>query len=140
MSPGVLPIAPRARPRRIRRDTDPPLLPHWSDVPPRRSPDDESVRLPLTPTAAATLRDLVSWAADTAILLTRGCPEDRAAIDQVRTFAHAWLAGEPCPELEMHDVLVTAAALMSGIDLRLQRALSNLDDDARDAIAAALLA
>jgi hypothetical protein len=139
MSPGVLPIAPRVRPRRIRRDTDPPLLPHWSDVPPRRSPDDEPVCLPLTPTAAAALRDLVSWAADTALVLTRGCPEDRAAIEQVRTFAHAWLAGKPCPELEMHDVLVTAAALMSGIDLRLKRALSKRDYNSRDVFADALI-
>jgi hypothetical protein len=140
MSPRVPPRAPQAHPRRIRRDEDLPFLPHWSDVPPRRSPGEEPVRAPLTPTVAGTLRDLVSWAADTAILLTRDCPEDRAAIEQVRAFAHAWLAGEPCPELEMHDVLVTAAALMSGIDLRLKRALSTLDDDDRNAIIAVLFA
>jgi hypothetical protein len=115
-------------------------LPHWSDVPVRHPSDDDTVRSPLTPTVAAMLRDLVSWAADTAIVLTRDCPEDRAAIEHVRAFAHAWLAGAPCPELEMHDVLVTTAALMSGIDLRLQRALANLDDGDRDAIAAVLLA
>ena len=85
-------------------------LPHWSEVPsdlPRTRP---------SPNVAAVLRDLVSWAADIAILLTRGCPEDRTAIERVRSYAYAWLAGESCPDVTIDDVLTTVAALMAGID------------------------
>jgi hypothetical protein len=83
------------------------------------------------------LRDLVAWAADIAIILTRGCPEDREAIDRVRTAAYAWLAHEPCPDVAIDDVLTTAAALMAGIDKSLGGTLSPDEDDERRATGAA---
>jgi len=107
-------------------------LPHWSEVasdPPRARP---------SPSVAAVLRDLVSWGADIAILLTRSCPEDRDAIERVRRYAYAWLAGESCPEVSIDDVLTTAAALMAGIDRNLGGTTS--DDDERHAIGAAVAA
>ena len=107
-------------------------LPHWSEVPsdpPRARP---------SPSVAAVLRDLVSWSADIAILLTRGCPEDRDAIERVRRYAYAWLAGESCPEVSIDDVLTTAAALMAGIDRDLGGTIAS--DDERDAIGAAVAA
>lgn len=104
-------------------------LPHWSEVPsdpPRARP---------SPSVAAVLRDLVSWGADIAILLTRGCPEDRDAIERVRRYVYAWLAGESCPEVVINDVLTTAAALMAGIDRNLGGTTS---DDECHAIGAAV--
>jgi hypothetical protein len=65
---------------------------------------------------AAILRDLVSWGCDIAVVVTGGCPEDRSAIERVRSYAHAWLIGNPCPDIEMDDVLTTVAAAMAGID------------------------
>src|SRR6185503_4171162 len=100
-----------ARPPRGTRDVDSPILRHWSEVP--EEPPDKPRPAKLTPAIASALRDLVTWAADLAIALTEGCPEDRTAIEQVRACALAWLDGEPCPELEIREVLVTAAALMS---------------------------
>jgi hypothetical protein len=88
---------------------------------------------------AAILRDLVSWAADIAILLTRACPEDRDAIERVRRCAYAWLAGESCPEVSIDDVLTTVAALMAGIDRDLGGTTPD-DDDERHAIGAAVAA
>ncbi len=107
-------------------------LPHWSEVPsdpPRARP---------SPSVAAVLRDLVAWGADIAILLTHGCPEDRDAIERVRRYAYAWLAGESCPEVSIDDVLTTAAALMAGIDRNLGGTTS--DNDERHAIGAAVAA
>lgn len=104
------------------RASSTPLLPHWSEVssePPRARP---------SPSVAAVLRDLVSWGADIAILLTRGCPEDRVAIERVRGYAHAWLAGESCPDISIDDVLTTAAALMAGIDRNLGGTTSDEDE------------
>ena len=105
-------------------------LPHWSEVgsdPPRARP---------SPSVAAALRDLVSWGADIAILLTRGCPEDRDAIERVRHYAYAWLAGQSCPEVSIEDVLTTVAALMAGIDRNLGG--TTPDDDERHAVGAAV--
>lgn len=130
--------AHHARPRRGSRDPDSPTLRHWSEVP--EEPPDKRRPAQLTPAIASALRDLVAWAADLAIALTESCPEDRAAIEQVRACAFAWLDGEPCPELEIREVLVTAAALMSGIDLRLRHSTPNLDDADRHAIGAAIVA
>lgn len=109
-------------------------LPHWSDVdpdPPRPRP---------APTVAAVLHDLVSWGADIAIVLTRGCPEDRDAIERVRHFAHAWLANQSCPEVSIDDVLTTTAALMAGIDRTVGGTLADDEDDERHAIGAAVSA
>ena len=107
-------------------------LPHWSEVssePPRARP---------SPGVAAVLRDLVSWGADIAIVLTRACPEDRVAIERVRSYAHAWLAGESCPDVSIDDVLTTAAALMAGIDRNLGGATP--DEGERHPIGAAVAA
>jgi hypothetical protein len=89
---------------------------------------------------AAVLRDLMSWGADIAIVLTREYPEDRNAIERVRRYAHAWLEGESCPEVSIDDVLTTAAALMAGIDRNLGGTTPNTDDDDRHAIGAAVAA
>jgi hypothetical protein len=89
---------------------------------------------------AAVLHDLVSWAADIAILLTRACPEDREAIERVRRCAYAWLAGASCPDVAIDDVLTTAAALMAGIDRNLGGATPDHDDDEHQAIGAAVAA
>jgi hypothetical protein len=110
------------------------LLPHWSE--PRTEP-------PLAhpaPNVAAVLRDLVSWAADIAIVLTGDCPEDHEAIDRVRQCAFAWLDGEPCPEVSIDDLLLTAATLMMSIDRTVERTVGGTvdpDHDERDAIGAA---
>ena len=107
-------------------------LPHWSEV------SSESLRTRPSPSVALVLRDLVSWAADIAILLTRGCPEDRDAIERVRRYACAWLAGESCPDVAIDDVLTTIAALMAGIDRDLGGTIP--DDDERHAIGAEVAA
>jgi hypothetical protein len=107
-------------------------LPHWSEVSTDRSRERPS------PIVAPILRDLVSWGADIAIVLTRGCPEDRDAIDRVRRYAHAWLAGESCPDVSIEDVLTTAAALMAGIDRDLGG--TTFDEDERHATDAAVAA
>lgn len=86
------------------------LLPSWSDTAPRRE------RPRPGPSVAAILRDLVSWACDIAIVVTRGCPEDSIAIDRVRRYAEAWLADQPCPDVDIDDVLTTVAAAMAGLD------------------------
>ena len=122
---------PAASRRRSSRASTSSHLPHWSEVgsdPPRARP---------SLSVAAVLRDLVSWGADIAILLTRGCPEDRDAIERVRRYAYAWLAGESCPEVSIDDVLTTAAALMAGIDRNLGGTTS---DNERHAIGAAVAA
>lgn len=85
-------------------------LPSWADT------GDSAPRARPTPTVAAILRDLVSWGCDIAIVTTCGCPEDHAAIERVRRYAHAWLVGDHCPEIEIDDVLTTVAAAMAGID------------------------
>jgi hypothetical protein len=134
-----------ARPRRIPDDAESLLLRHWSDVlpppvhepPPRRA--HERPPPPITPEIANVIRDLVSWAADLAITLTNNCPDDRLAIEQVRAYVVARLDGARVPELELRDVLTSAAVLMSGIDLRLRRATSHPDDTERCAVGVALL-
>jgi hypothetical protein len=106
-------------------------LPHWSEA--RTDP------LPLArpaPHVAAVLHDLVSWAADLAIVLTREYPEDREAIDRVRRCAFAWLSGEPCPEVSIDDVLLTAATLMASIDHTLGGTVDP-DKDERHAVGGA---
>lgn len=107
-------------------------LPHWSEVTsgPRWARP--------SPGVAVVLRDLVSWASDLAVRLTRGCPEDRVAIERVRSFACAWLAGESCPGVSIDDVLTTTAALMAGIDRDVGGTIP--DEDERQAIGAPVCA
>ena len=107
-------------------------LPHWSEV------DPDTPRRRGAPNVAAVLRDLVSWGADIAIVLTRGCPEDREAIERVRRAAYAWLANEPLPDIAIDDVLTTAAAIMSGIDRTLGGTVPGDEHDERCAIGAAV--
>jgi hypothetical protein len=85
-------------------------LPSWAET------DRASARARPSPTIAAILRDLVSWGCDIAIVVSGGCPEDRSSIERVRGYAHAWLAGRHCPEIDIDDVLTTVAAAMAGID------------------------
>ena len=132
-----------ARPRRVSRDAESSLLRHWSDVlpvhgdePPPRHAHPPPSRV--TPEIVSVLRDLVAWASDLAVMLTNGCPDDRAAIEQVRAYVIARLDGTPSPDLELGDVLTSAAVLMSGIDLRLRRAISHPDDTERCAVGVAL--
>ena len=103
-------------------------LPHWSEV------SDKPVRVLPSAETAAALHDLVTWTADLACRLTDGCPEECAAIERVRSFAYAWLAGEPCSSVAIADVLTTMAALLAGYDLRLGGTIP--DHDERDAIGA----
>jgi len=70
---------------------------------------------------AAQLADLVAWAADLAVHFTHDCPEDREAIDKVRRYVMAWLAGESCRDLAVQDVLTTVATLLAAIDLDVVR-------------------
>jgi hypothetical protein len=112
-------------------------LPSWSE------PPTTLARARPAPNVAAVLRDLVAWAADIAIVLTGDCPEDHEAIDRVRHSAFAWLAGEPCPDVSIDDVLLTAATLMMSIDRTVERTLGGTvdpDQDEREAIGAAAAA
>jgi hypothetical protein len=124
--------APRARPDGVTRDPDTPLLEHWSEVTPTTEPPP---RPRVTPRVAAALRDLIAWAADLAIQLTHGCPEDRDAIEGVRDYADAWLVGQRRRVPALTDVLTSVATLLSGIDLELRRAA--LDATERAALDAA---
>lgn len=136
-----MPLAPAASVsgrRPARASTPLPLLPHWSDVPDVPHVPGEPPRPRPSLNVAAVLRDLVSWAADMAIVLTRGCPEDREAIERVRRYSHAWLVGETCPDISLEDVLTTTAALMAGIDRTLDRTGS--DEDERHDLGAAVAA
>ena len=122
---------PLTRSRRSRASTTS-QLPHWSEVadpPPRTRP---------SPPVSAVLCDLVSWAAEIAVVLTRGCPEDLAAIERVRAAALAWLAGDTCRDVDVDDLLTTAAALMAGIDLNLGG--TTPDEDERQAVGAVVVA
>jgi len=99
--PSTVSLDSVAVPRRRRsRASTSSELPHWSEV------DGERRRERPSPTVAGILSDLVSWAADIAVLITRGCPEDREAIDRVRHYALSWLANEPCPGVEIDDSFV----------------------------------
>ena len=89
-------------------------LPHWSEVPDThagpRHPHKES----------AVLTDLVNWMADIAVKVTRHTtPDDHEAIERVRRYALAWLAGEPRPRYAMQDLLTTTAAMVAAIDRKL---------------------
>jgi len=94
---------------------DSPLLPHWSVT-------GNAPRSRVTPEMESALRDLLEWGTDLAMVLTNGSPDDQIAIRQVYDYIDAALAGQRRPELDVHDVLTTAAALMSGFDMRLRRA------------------
>ncbi|HEY4240475.1 MAG TPA: hypothetical protein VGM88_11695 [Kofleriaceae bacterium] len=94
-------------------------LPHWSSVEPRRPRPSLTV--------GAVLRDLVDWGADLASVLTRHQHEDMHAIDSVRAYARAWIAGAELPAIQIEDLLTSVATLLAAVDLRMQR-----DDDERE--------
>jgi len=129
----VLTVSAPSR-RRSSRVSTPARLPHWSEI------GADAARARPSVSVAGVLRDLVSWAADIAIVITRGCPEDRAAIERVRSYAEAWLAGDRCPDVDLADVLTTAAALMAGIDRDIGGTVLDPLDDERHAIGAAVAA
>lgn len=99
----------RHRPRDITA-----ALPHWSEVcGPHAWPSP-------SPLVAAALSDLVNWVADIGVKVTRRTtPEDHEAIERVRRYALAWLAGESCPDASMADLLTTTAAMVAAIDRKL---------------------
>jgi hypothetical protein len=110
---------PRLSSAEARSSPDDDHLPHWSEVTP---PGDAKPARGTWPMSVANvLADLVAWAADIGVVLTRGCAEDRAAIEGVRRYALAWLAGKPCRDVRIEDVLTTVATLLGAIDLDLHR-------------------
>ena len=103
-------------------------LPHWSEVSAGRSHSRPSPRV------AGVLRDLVAWACDFAQRLSPPFPEDRDAIERVRAYALAWIAGHSPGPISLDDVLMTTATLMSGIDRRIGGTVP--PDDERNAVGA----
>ena len=112
-------MPPRMRTPRSRGAT---YLLHWSEVPDRSTSLDE---------IAPMVRDLVDWAADIARVLSRHCPEDQAAIERVRRYVLDALDGKPQHDVDVEDILTSAAALMSAIDLHVGGTVDTDRDIAR---------
>jgi hypothetical protein len=66
----------------------------------------------------AAIKDVIDWALDIAVQLSRDFPDDVEAIEKVRSCFHAWLDGRPC-EMELNDLLLTFAAILSAIEVDL---------------------
>ncbi len=66
----------------------------------------------------AHLTDVIDWGLDIAAKLSRDDEEDRRAIENVRTFAHAWLEGRRA-DVPLTDLLTTIAILFAAIELDL---------------------
>src|ERR1700755_3010361 len=100
---------------------------HWAEVSttPRRAE--------LSANVVPIVRDLVSWASDIAIVLTRHCPEDHTAIERVRCNALAWRDGETTLDASIDDVLTMVAALMSAIDRNIGGTLRDVEPVAQEA-------
>jgi hypothetical protein len=64
------------------------------------------------------VKDVIDWALDIAVKLSRDLPEDIEAIEKVRVCFHAWLDGEPC-EMDVNDLLITFASILSAIEVDL---------------------
>jgi hypothetical protein len=82
--------------------------------------NDKKIRRPIhdwQPLFAA-IKDVIDWALDIAVQLSRDFPDDVEAIENVRVCFHAWLAGRPC-EMELNDLLLTFAAILSAIEVDL---------------------
>jgi hypothetical protein len=62
--------------------------------------------------------DVIEWALDLAVKLSRGYDEDVDAVENVRAFFRAWRDGEPC-DVPVTDVLMTIATILSAIELDL---------------------
>jgi hypothetical protein len=61
------------------------------------------------------VKDVIDWALDIAVQLSRDLPEDVEAIEAVRTCFHAWLAGHPCV-IDVDDLLITFASILSKVE------------------------
>lgn len=99
---------------------------HWAEVP---SPTRQ---VQLSANVVPVLRDLVSWAADIALVLTHHYPEEQSAIERVRRNALAWLDGETTLDLSIEDVLSTAAILMAAVDKNIGGTVQADDRTSRD--------
>ena len=66
----------------------------------------------------AAVKDVIDWALDIAVKLSRDYEEDIEAIEKVRVCFHAWLDGRPC-EMEVNDLLLTFATILSAIEIDL---------------------
>lgn len=66
----------------------------------------------------AAIKDVIDWALDIAVKLSRGYDDDIEAIENVRACFHAWLAGRPC-DMDVNDLLVTFATILSAIEIDL---------------------
>lgn len=64
----------------------------------------------------AALRDAVEWALDLASRLSSPYPEEQDAVERVRAFAHARLAGIPA-DLDVNDVMLTLGILIAAIEV-----------------------
>jgi hypothetical protein len=64
----------------------------------------------------AAVGDVSNWALDIAAKLSRDYPEDQQAIENVREFVDAWLAGRRS-EVAVSDVLNTIAIIFSAIEI-----------------------
>jgi hypothetical protein len=66
----------------------------------------------------AAVKDVIDWALDIAVKLSRDYDEDIEAIERVRVAFHAWLDGRPS-EMDVNDVLLTVATILAQIDIDL---------------------
>lgn len=67
-------------------------------------------------TLFAALRDTAEWALDRASELASPYPEEQDAVERVRAYIRARLAGNPA-ELVLDDVLLTLGILIAAIDV-----------------------
>ena len=66
----------------------------------------------------AAIKDVLDWALDIAVKLSRKLPEDVDAIERVRGALHAWLDGRLC-EMDVNDVLLAIATILAQIEIDL---------------------
>ena len=84
---------------------------------PRRSPRGALVVRDWAPLLHA-ISDVIDWALDIGVALSRDTPDDVDAIEGVRDCFHAWLDGEPC-DMELSDLLLTFGTILAAIQLEL---------------------
>lgn len=66
----------------------------------------------------AAFKDITDWAFDIGVALSHDLPEDVKAIEEVRSFVHAWLEGRAC-DVPLTDVLVTIGTILAAIEIDL---------------------
>jgi hypothetical protein len=64
------------------------------------------------------VKDVIDWALDIAVKLSRHVPDDIVAIEKVRACFHAWLDGKPS-ELDVTDLLVAFGTILAAIEIDL---------------------